>query len=76
MITPSAANYSVTLDGITTTLCAQSSFTVPNTTLFFATGLNDSVIHSIEVTNNGGNFSLLENGFEIFSGYVNNSLFV
>jgi hypothetical protein len=73
MTNSNAANYSVTLDGITSSLSAQSSFTVANTTLFFATGLNDSVLHSVEVTNNGGKLSLLENGFWViagFSGYL------
>ncbi len=63
---PDAGNYSVTLDGVTTTLSAQSSFTVPNTTLFFATGLNDRVEHLVEVKNDGGKLSILENGFEAF----------
>jgi hypothetical protein len=62
MTTLEGANYSVTLDGITTALSARSLFLVPDTTLFFATGLNDSV-HSVEVTNNGGKLSLLEDGF-------------
>ena len=66
MTSPDAGNYSVTLDGITTTLSAQSSFTVPNTTLFFATGLNDSAEHLVEVKNDGGKLSILENGFEAF----------
>lgn len=66
MTTLEAGNYSVTLDGITTMLSAQSSFTVLNTTLFLATGLNDSVVHSVEVTNNGGTLTLLEDGFGTF----------
>lgn len=76
MTAPEAGNYSVTLDGNTTVLSAQSLFRVLNTTLFFATGLNDSVLHSVEVTNNGGKLSLLENGFltvSAFSEYVSRS---
>lgn len=73
MTSPEAGNYSVTLDGTTTMFSARSSFKVLNTTLFFATGLNVSVTHSVEVTNNGGKLSLLEDGFwtvAAFSGYV------
>jgi hypothetical protein len=66
MTTPKAGNYTIALDGVKSTFCAQSSFSVPNTTLFFATGLDDSVRHSIEVTNNGGELSLLEDGFATF----------
>jgi hypothetical protein len=66
MTGPEAGNYSVTLDGTVTTLAGQSPFTVYNTSLYFATGLNASVEHSLEVENESGKLSLLENGFITF----------
>ncbi len=66
MTGPQAGNYSVTLDGTVTRLAGQSQFTVCNTSLYFATGLNASVEHSLEVENEGGKLSLLENGFITF----------
>jgi len=66
MTGPEAGNYSVTLDGTITRLTGKSPFTVYNTSLYFATGLNSSVEHFVEVENEGGKLSLFENGFITF----------
>jgi hypothetical protein len=66
MTGPEAGNYSVTLDGTIIRLTGKSPFTVYNTSLYFATGLNTSVEHFVEVENEGGKLSLFENGFITF----------
>ncbi|PPR01256.1 hypothetical protein CVT24_006020 [Panaeolus cyanescens] len=69
---PTAADYQVTLDNSTSTsLSGRSSFTSFNTTLYFATGLDPSVTHSIEIRNaDGGELALLVGGFNTFTPII------
>ncbi|KAF9051373.1 hypothetical protein BJ165DRAFT_1448349 [Panaeolus papilionaceus] len=67
---PGAADYQVTLDNstVTTSLSGRSSFTIFNTTLYFATGLDPSLMHSVEVRNaDGGELALLVGGINAFT---------
>nr|GAT58542.1 predicted protein [Mycena chlorophos] len=51
---PNAGKYSVTLDNITSTYNAQSSFTESDTLLFYASGLDANRMHHVEINNTGG----------------------
>jgi hypothetical protein len=51
IISPSAGQYSVILDNMTTTYSAQSSFTQPDTLFFYVTGLNGNQTHDIVIQN-------------------------
>ncbi|GLB36973.1 hypothetical protein LshimejAT787_0400240 [Lyophyllum shimeji] len=65
---PKAGTYSVTLDNVTSTLSGRSSFTSPDTLLFFTTGLDPSSLHDVAVTNeDGAELSLKVGGFEAFA---------
>ena len=67
---PSSGNYTVTVDNVTTTLSAKSSFTAYNSLLYYATGLDSGSTHYVEVSNSGGsNLSLLVGGFNTFAPY-------
>ncbi|KAH9484874.1 hypothetical protein JR316_0001776 [Psilocybe cubensis] len=67
---PGAANYSVTLDNVTNSFSARSSFTDYESLLFFASGLDPNAMHSVEVRNQGGGeLSLLVDGFSTFVSY-------
>ncbi|PPQ89465.1 hypothetical protein CVT25_011991 [Psilocybe cyanescens] len=68
MTSPDAANYSVTLDNVTSSFSARSSFTDYESLLFFASGLDPNAMHSVEVRNqDGGELSLLVGGFSTAS---------
>lgn len=65
---PSAGNYSVTLDGNQSPIfSARSSFTNSNSLLFFASGLDANSSHQITVRNEGGTLQLKSGGFDVFS---------
>ncbi|TFK44161.1 hypothetical protein BDQ12DRAFT_708173 [Crucibulum laeve] len=65
---PTSGNYSVTLDNITTTLSGRSSFTKHDTLLYYATGLDSSITHVVQVRNEGGgDLELKVGGFGVFS---------
>lgn len=67
MTSPDAGGYSVTLDNVTTTLNGRSSFTVYDALLFFASGLNSTIEHTVVVENlDGGQLSLLSGGVNVF----------
>lgn len=67
MTSPSSGNYSVTIDNVTTNLSSQSSFAGLDSLLFFASDLDCTSVHSVEVANSGGgNLSLLVVGFNTF----------
>ncbi|KAF9010738.1 hypothetical protein BDQ17DRAFT_1421079 [Cyathus striatus] len=60
---PSAGNYSVTLDNSSSPIySAKSSFTVPNALLFYATGLQENMTHDVLVRNEGGGTLEVANG--------------
>ncbi|KAJ6500189.1 hypothetical protein C8R47DRAFT_1317469 [Mycena vitilis] len=50
-ISPQAGNYSVTLDNVTTSFSAKSSFSQPDSLLFFASGLDAELDHKLKITN-------------------------
>ncbi|KAG6919331.1 hypothetical protein DXG01_006877 [Tephrocybe rancida] len=65
---PKAGVYSVVLDNVTSTLNGHASFTNPNTTLFYATGLDPTVLHDVQVINeDGSDLTLQYDGFEAFA---------
>jgi hypothetical protein len=74
-ISPYSSLYSVTLNSsssnasvssVTSTLSARSSFTQYNTSLFIATGLNQSQLYDLEVLNvDGGLLQLAVGGFSV-----------
>jgi len=67
---PSSGNYTVTVDNVTTTLSARSSFTAYDSLLFYTTGLDSASTHYVQVSNSGGgNLSLLVGGFNTFAPY-------
>ncbi|KAF7376434.1 hypothetical protein MSAN_00059000 [Mycena sanguinolenta] len=51
---PQAGNYSVTLDNVTTSFSARSSFSQADSLLFFASGLDAETTHHLNITNTGG----------------------
>ncbi|KAJ7091115.1 hypothetical protein C8R44DRAFT_719753 [Mycena epipterygia] len=51
---PQAGRYSVTLDNVTTFFSGQSSFSQPDSLLFFASGLDAEIIHNLEINNTQG----------------------
>jgi hypothetical protein len=51
IVSPSAGQYSVTLDNQTTTFSAKCSFTKPDTLLFYVTGLDGNQTHDIAIRN-------------------------
>jgi hypothetical protein len=74
LTSPSSGNYSVFLQPlspstdsspIARSLTARSSFTQDHSLLFFATGLNESDVYSVEVINDGGLLSLDVGGFAV-----------
>lgn len=69
---PQSGNYTVTVDNVTTSLSARSSFTSYDSLLFFVTELDPSSVHSVQVANaGGGNLSLLVGGFSSFVPFFN-----
>ena len=67
---PNSGNYTVTVDNVTTTLSAESSFTSYDSLLFYATGLDPGSTHFVQVSNSGGgNLSLLVGGFNTFAPF-------
>ncbi|KAF8149484.1 hypothetical protein B0H34DRAFT_802469 [Crassisporium funariophilum] len=67
---PHSGNYTVNLDNVTTVLSGRSSFTAYDSLLFFASGLDSNINHSVEVKNlGGGDLSLLVDGFTTFIPY-------
>ncbi|KAJ3749450.1 hypothetical protein DFH05DRAFT_1476805 [Lentinula detonsa] len=66
-VSPEGGNYTVKLDNVTTQFSANTSFTQNNTLLFFASALDPSIGHDIQITNNGGTLILPYNGFVAFS---------
>ncbi|KAL1745707.1 hypothetical protein HDZ31DRAFT_35835 [Schizophyllum fasciatum] len=65
---PNASRYNVTLDGnMTTRLSARSSFTKHDALLFYATGLDPNVTHTIDIANDQGGAVLAVNddGFSV-----------
>ncbi|KAJ6587224.1 hypothetical protein DFH09DRAFT_1028471 [Mycena vulgaris] len=51
---PEAGRYSVTLDNVTTFFSGKSSFSQPDSLLFFASGLNAETVHNLEINNTQG----------------------
>ncbi|KAJ7268659.1 hypothetical protein B0H12DRAFT_1320500 [Mycena haematopus] len=51
---PQAGNYTVTLDNVTTSFSARSSFSQANSLLFFASGLDAETTHHLNITNTDG----------------------
>ncbi|KAF8210665.1 hypothetical protein K438DRAFT_1810111 [Mycena galopus ATCC 62051] len=51
---PQAGNYTVTLDNVTTSFSARSSFSEANSLLFFASGLDAQTTHHFNITNTQG----------------------
>lgn len=71
MTSPNAGNYSVTLDDATTVLSGRSSFKQHDSLLYFATGLDPGVNHTVEIVNQGGHeLSLGVQGFGVYSRFV------
>ncbi|KAJ6498981.1 hypothetical protein C8R45DRAFT_1210836 [Mycena sanguinolenta] len=59
---PQAGNYSVTLDNVTTSFSARSSFSQADSLLFFASGLDAETTHHLNITNTGGATLVLPTG--------------
>ncbi|KAG7446688.1 uncharacterized protein BT62DRAFT_932143 [Guyanagaster necrorhizus] len=59
---PTAGNYSVTVDDIQTFLSAKSSFTQDGSLLFYATGLDPDLVHNFEISNEDGSSLILPVG--------------
>ncbi|KAJ7072042.1 hypothetical protein C8F01DRAFT_1243129 [Mycena amicta] len=51
---PDGGSYSVTLDNVSTTYSARSSFTQADSLLFFASGLDADTVHHLEINNTQG----------------------
>ncbi|KAK7005805.1 hypothetical protein R3P38DRAFT_3404531 [Favolaschia claudopus] len=68
-ISPEAGNYSVTLDNITTSFSAKSAFSQPNSLLFYASGLDAQVTHTLEIVNteDGGELILPVGGTSVWT---------
>ncbi|KAL1679395.1 hypothetical protein EV122DRAFT_289577 [Schizophyllum commune] len=67
---PTSSRYNVTLDGnMTTTLSARSSFTNHDVLLFYATGLDPNVTHTIDIVNDqdGAVLALNREGFSVMT---------
>ncbi|KAI5890681.1 uncharacterized protein SCHCODRAFT_02632581 [Schizophyllum commune H4-8] len=67
---PKASRYNVTLDGnMTTQLSARSSFTNHDALLFYATGLDPNVTHTIDIVNDqdGAVLALNREGFSVMT---------
>ncbi|KAL1669703.1 hypothetical protein GGF50DRAFT_123010 [Schizophyllum commune] len=67
---PNSSRYNVTLDGnMTTTLSARSSFTNHDVLLFYATGLDPNVTHTIDIVNDqdGAVLALNREGFSVMT---------
>ncbi|KAF5385911.1 hypothetical protein D9615_002628 [Tricholomella constricta] len=65
---PGAGTYSVVLDNVKSTLSGRSSFSNPNSLLFFATGLDPFKPHDVQVINeDGGELSLKVGGFKAYA---------
>lgn len=65
---PKAGRFSVTLNNETVTLSAKSSFTSPDSLLYYATVLEPNVTHTVTITNEGeGTLSLMEDGFRAYA---------
>ncbi|TRM69372.1 hypothetical protein BD626DRAFT_473852 [Schizophyllum amplum] len=64
-----ASRYNVTLDGRTAQLSARSSFTKQDTLLFYATGLDPNVTHTVDIVNDqdGALLAVNSDGFSIVS---------
>ncbi|PBK73458.1 hypothetical protein ARMSODRAFT_1081657 [Armillaria solidipes] len=59
---PTAGNYSVTVDDIQTFLSAKSSFTQDGSLLYYATGLDPDLVHNFEISNDDGSSLILPVG--------------
>ncbi|KAH0589586.1 hypothetical protein J132_06672 [Termitomyces sp. J132] len=67
MTSPAAGKYSVVLDNSTSILTGQSIFNNTNTLLFYATGLDSTVPHHVQITNvDGSDLLLNQDGFQAF----------
>ncbi|KAG6849640.1 hypothetical protein H0H93_006644 [Arthromyces matolae] len=65
---PSAGTYAITLDNVTSTFTGQSSSTNTDVVLFYATDLDPTITHDVQIKNeDGGNLSLKVAGFQVFS---------
>ncbi len=61
---PSAGRFTVNVDGETTTLSGQSSFTNPDALLYFISGMNASMTHDILIMNDEDrDLTVLSEGF-------------
>ncbi|KAJ7217739.1 hypothetical protein GGX14DRAFT_695804 [Mycena pura] len=65
---PEAGNYSVTLDNVTTLFSSRSSFSQTNSLLFFSSGLDVEMIHTLLINNTeGASLALPVGGASVFS---------
>ncbi|KAG6828003.1 hypothetical protein H0H92_009695 [Tricholoma furcatifolium] len=65
---PQGGTYSVVLDNVTSKFSGQATFTNSDTVLFFATGLDPTIEHDIEIVNDdGSDLSLKVGGFQAFA---------
>ncbi|THU94145.1 hypothetical protein K435DRAFT_756748, partial [Dendrothele bispora CBS 962.96] len=69
VVSPGGANYSVTLDNDTTpTLSSRATLTKNDSVLFYASGLDPSAVHNLQMLNQGGgNLTLPFGGFTVFA---------
>jgi hypothetical protein len=61
-LSPESGHYSVTLDGETSTLTAQSSFLQSDILFYYAMGLNASAEHVVTISNDEGKLLALKVG--------------
>ncbi|KAG6877898.1 hypothetical protein C0993_002563 [Termitomyces sp. T159_Od127] len=67
LTSPTSGTYSVTVDNDTSTLSGKSTFTNPDTLLFYVTGLDPTVSHKVKITNEEDHDLLLRlDGFQAF----------
>ncbi|KAJ8518581.1 hypothetical protein ONZ45_g4358 [Pleurotus djamor] len=64
---PSAGTFSVSVDGTISSVDARSSFTQPDTLLYFISGLDLNTTHTVQITNGQGELTVLTNGFVVYS---------
>ncbi|KAK7045612.1 hypothetical protein VNI00_007445 [Paramarasmius palmivorus] len=65
--TPNGANYSVTLQDLTSRYTARSPFTQDDTILFYMSNLDPNTVHSFSIVNEGGSLELGVNGAVAFA---------
>ncbi|KIJ68089.1 hypothetical protein HYDPIDRAFT_25534 [Hydnomerulius pinastri MD-312] len=71
LISSNSGNYTVTLDNVTTSLSAQSSYSDSDTLLFYATNLSQDMIHQVIVTNQENRTFALRAGGMNFTTFGN-----